>query len=78
MIRYNAARRGAETDVFANLPAANPAVIGLTATGWKRLRTRPRCYPQGGRVPTAGLCYRFGLGNPAVHVSDGAAQPAPV
>ncbi len=68
MIRYNAAHRGAETEVFPNLPASNPAVISYTATRWSYLVRRPRGYPREARVPTAGMCYRFVLSNPAVHV----------
>jgi predicted aldo/keto reductase-like oxidoreductase len=68
MIRYNAAHRGAEEDIFPYLPASNPAVIGYTATRWTQLFRRPRGYPVGGRVPTPGMCYRFVMSNPAVHV----------
>jgi len=67
MVRYSAAHRGAETDIFPNLPDSNPAVIGYTATRWTQLIRRPRGYPEDGRVPTAGMCYRFVLSNPAVH-----------
>ena len=68
MIRYNAAHRGAETEIFPNLPESNPAVVSYTATRWSYLVRRPRGYPQEARVPTAGMCYRFALSNPAVHV----------
>ena len=68
MIRYNAAHVGAETDIFPHLPETDPAVIGFTATRWTSLLRAPKGYPKSGRVPTAGLCYRFVLSNPAVHV----------
>jgi aryl-alcohol dehydrogenase-like predicted oxidoreductase len=68
MVRYNAAHRGAETEVFPNLPASNPVVIGFTATSWTKLLRRPRGYPAKSRIPTAGMCYRFVLSNPAVNV----------
>ena len=68
MIRYNAAHRGAETEIFPHLPESNPAVVSFTATRWSYLVRRPRGYPRGGRIPTAGMCYRFVLSNPAVHV----------
>ena len=68
MIRYNAAHRGAETEIFPHLPESNPAVVGFTATRWTRLLRPPRGYPNEARVPTAGMCYRFVLSNPAVHV----------
>jgi aryl-alcohol dehydrogenase-like predicted oxidoreductase len=68
MIRYNAAHRGAETEIFPHLPDSNPVVVGFTATRWTRLLRPPRGYPKGARVPDAGMCYRFVLSNPAVHV----------
>ena len=68
MIRYNAAHRGAETEIFPVLPESNPAVVSFTATRWTYLIRRPKGYPKDGPVPTAGMCYRFVLSNPAVHV----------
>jgi aryl-alcohol dehydrogenase-like predicted oxidoreductase len=68
MIRYNAAHRGAETEIFPLLPASNPGVVSFTATRWSYLLRPPKGYPKGGRLPTAGMCYRFVLSNPAVHV----------
>jgi len=68
MIRYNAAHRDAESGVFALRPESNPALIGFTATCWTQLLRRPRGYPQGGRIPSAGQCYRFVLSQPAVNV----------
>ena len=68
MIRYNAAHRGAEQEIFPHLAAHNPGVVSYTATRWRRLLQRPRGWPQDGRVPTAGMCYRFVLSNPHVHV----------
>ena len=68
MIRYNAAHRGAEAEIFPHLPESDPAVVSYTATRWSYLIRRPRRYPRNGRVPTAGMCYRFVLSNPAVDV----------
>ncbi|MBZ5516605.1 MAG: aldo/keto reductase [Acidobacteriia bacterium] len=68
MMRYNAAHRGAEQDIFPHLAEHNPAIIGYTATRWTYLLRRPRGWPKDGRVPTAGECYRFVLSNPHVHV----------
>jgi predicted aldo/keto reductase-like oxidoreductase len=68
MVHYNAAQRGAEEEVFPRLPESNPVVVAFTATRWGSLLRRPRGYPRDGRVPTAGMCYRFVLGNPVVHV----------
>jgi aryl-alcohol dehydrogenase-like predicted oxidoreductase len=68
MMRYNAAHRGAEQDIFPHLAAHNPAVIGYTATRWTALLRRPRGWPKDGRIPTPAMCYRFVLSNPHVHV----------
>lgn len=68
MMRYNAAHRGAEHDIFPYLSHHNPGVVSYTATRWRRLLRRPRGWPKEGRVPTAGMCYRFVLTNPNVDV----------
>jgi aryl-alcohol dehydrogenase-like predicted oxidoreductase len=68
MMRYNAAHRGAETDIFPHLAASGPGVVSYTATRWGKLLQRPKSWPADGPVPTAGDCYRFVLTNPHVHV----------
>lgn len=68
MLRYNAAHRGADQDIFPYLPASQPGVVSYTATRWGKLLQRPRRWPGNGRIPTAGDCYRFTLSNPNVHV----------
>jgi len=68
MIRYNAAHRGAEHDIFPNLAAHDTGVVSYTATRWRRLLQRPRGWPKDGFAPTAQQCYRFVLSNPSVHV----------
>jgi aryl-alcohol dehydrogenase-like predicted oxidoreductase len=68
MVRYNAAHRGAEQEIFPHLAVSNPGVVSYTATRWGKLLKRPRRWPREGRLPTAGDCYRFVLGNPQVHV----------
>jgi aryl-alcohol dehydrogenase-like predicted oxidoreductase len=70
MIRYNAAHRGAEQDIFPYLEPHNPGVTSFTATRWRELirRPSPAKWPKAEPVPTAGQCYRFVLSNPAVHV----------
>jgi aryl-alcohol dehydrogenase-like predicted oxidoreductase len=66
-VRYNAANRGAEEDVFSHLPHARPGIVAFNAarriilTGAKRI-------PAGEKRPTAGDCYRFVLSNPSVDV----------
>lgn len=66
MMRYNAAHRGAEQDIFPFLATSDPGVVSYTATRWRKLLRAPRGWK--GRVPTAGECYRFVLGNPHVDV----------
>ncbi len=68
MIRYNAAHRGAEREVFdaiADLGARRPGIIAYTATRWGMLlEPRPACaLPQ---PMSAGECYRFVLDHPMV------------
>jgi aryl-alcohol dehydrogenase-like predicted oxidoreductase len=68
MMRYNAAHRGAEQDIFPYLKKHNPGVVSFTATRWRCLIRKPRGWPKGGPVPTPGMCYRFVLSSPHVHV----------
>lgn len=68
MIRYNAAHRGAEREIFPHLATHDPGLIGYTATRWSYLLRRPRGWPKREPVPTAGDCYRFVLTNPQVDV----------
>jgi predicted aldo/keto reductase-like oxidoreductase len=68
--RYNAAHRGAETDIFPRLggePAARPGTVAFTATRWGKLLD-PKKMPPGEPAPTAPDCYRFVLSHPAVDV----------
>lgn len=65
-VRYNAAHRGAETDIFPHVaaePAGRPGIVNFTATRWGTL-LRPS--PDGEPTPTAGDCYRFALTRPEV------------
>lgn len=68
MMRYNAAHRGAEQEIFPHLAASRPGVVSYTATRWTYLLRRPRGWPASAPVPAAGDCYRFVLNNPHVHV----------
>lgn len=64
MIRYNAAHRGAEKEIFATLPARRPGIVAYTATRWGKLLA-----PLGEhRAMSAPECYRFALGHPSVDV----------
>ncbi len=67
-VRYNAAHRGAETEVFPHLPTENRVgIITYTATRWGHL-LNPKKMPPGATTPSATDCYRFVLSNPAVDV----------
>jgi aryl-alcohol dehydrogenase-like predicted oxidoreductase len=68
MIRYNAAHRGAEQDIFLHVTEHDPGIVSYTATRWRRLLYRPRGWPKDAFRPTAGQTYRFVLSNPHVHV----------
>jgi hypothetical protein len=67
MIRYNAAHRGAEGEIFTAFGVNRPAIIAYTATRWGLL-LKP--LPTWGfpSAMTAGECYRFVLEQPAVDV----------
>jgi aryl-alcohol dehydrogenase-like predicted oxidoreductase len=67
-VRYNAAHRGAETEVFAHLPdEGRPGVTTYTATRWGRL-LKPGRMPPGEKPLSSADCYAFVLSNPAVDV----------
>jgi aryl-alcohol dehydrogenase-like predicted oxidoreductase len=68
MMRYNAAHRGAEKDIFPYLAVHRPGVVSYTATRWTALIRKTKGWPKNARIPDAGLCYRFVLSNPNVHV----------
>ncbi len=68
VVRYNAAHRKAEEEIFPHLGSHNPGLVTYTATRWRSLLKRPRTWPQASPVPTAGMCYRFVLSNPQVDV----------
>jgi aryl-alcohol dehydrogenase-like predicted oxidoreductase len=68
MIRYNAAHRGAESDIFPFLEINNPGLISYTATRWGYLIRKQRRWPSDKPIPTPGQCYRFVLSNPHVDV----------
>jgi aryl-alcohol dehydrogenase-like predicted oxidoreductase len=67
-VRYNAAHRGAEHDVFPHLPKEDgPGIVAFTATRWGKLLL-DSWMPPGEKAPTAADCYRFALSHPSVHV----------
>ena len=66
-IRYNAANRGAEQDIFPHLPERRPGIVIFTATR-KMSLVKSMKIPSDEKRPTAGDCYRFVLSNPSVDV----------
>jgi aryl-alcohol dehydrogenase-like predicted oxidoreductase len=68
MVRYSAAHPGAERDVFPHVSAHGVGIVSYTATRWTKLLRRPKGWPDGEPVATAGQCYRFVLTNPNVDV----------
>lgn len=67
-VRYNAAHRGAEDEIFPLLQIQDrPGIVSYTATRWGQL-LNPQKMPPGESVPAPGDCYRFALSNPAVDV----------
>jgi aryl-alcohol dehydrogenase-like predicted oxidoreductase len=53
MIRYNAAHRGAEKDIFPYLKEFNPGIVSFTATRWRYLMHRPKGWPKDAPLPDA-------------------------
>jgi predicted aldo/keto reductase-like oxidoreductase len=68
MIRYNAAHRGAETEVFPATTALEMPVIAYTALRWGALLQPTSDDPPDFSVPAAPKWYRFALQSPAVAV----------
>ncbi len=67
-VRYNAAHRGGETDLFPHvLGPSKPGIVAFTATCWGRLLD-PKRMPPGEPPATPAECYRFALTHPAVDV----------
>lgn len=67
-LRYNAAHRGAETEIFPFLDGERrPGIVSFTATRWGKLLD-PKKMPAGETPPMAADCYRFVLSHPAVDV----------
>ena len=68
-VRYNAAHRGAETEIFPHLQGdeSRPGLVTYTATRWGAL-LKAKKMPPGEGLPAASDCYRFVLTNPNVDV----------
>jgi aryl-alcohol dehydrogenase-like predicted oxidoreductase len=74
MIRYNAAHRGAEREVFPVTQPLGLPVIAYTALRWGALMRPTPDDPAGFLVPPAPTWYRFVLQYPAVAVTLAAPQ----
>jgi predicted aldo/keto reductase-like oxidoreductase len=66
MIRYNAAHRGAEQDIFPTTDRRGVPVVAYTGVRWGALLEPIPGHPEEGPPPTAPECYRFALSNPSV------------
>jgi predicted aldo/keto reductase-like oxidoreductase len=69
MIRYNAAHRGAETDIFPVTTERALPVVVYTCLRWGALLRSTPDDPAGFVVPSAPAWYRFALQHPAVTVA---------
>jgi aryl-alcohol dehydrogenase-like predicted oxidoreductase len=69
MIRYNAAHRGAEKDVFPVTDELGLPVVVYTCLRWGALLRGTRDDPPGFVVPPAPAWYRFALQSPSVTVA---------
>ena len=69
MIRYNAAHRSAERDVFPVAQRLRTPVVTFTGLRWRALLQSTPDDPPGFSPPSAADCYRFCLSNPAVSVA---------
>ena len=67
-VRYNAAHRGAEKEIFSQLKGdGRPGIVSYTATRWGQLLNAKKMPPEES-VPQASDCYRFVLSNPVVDI----------
>ena len=67
-VRYNAAHRGAEQDIFPHLQGDDrPGIVSYTATRWAQLLNAKKMPPED-TVAQASDCYRFALSCPDVDV----------
>lgn len=69
MVRYNAAHRGAEQDVFPVTRRLGLPAVVFTCLRWKALLEPTPEDPPGFRPPKAVECYRFCLSHPDVAVA---------
>ena len=69
-VRYNAAHRGAEEEIFPFMPQNNqgPGIVSFTNTRWGDL-LKEKNMPSGFSPPDASDCYRFSLSDHHIHVA---------
>ena len=65
--RYNAVHRGAERDIFPQLPNSRPGLVSFTATCWGKLMNQKKLQ-EGMKPLSAGDCYRYVLERDEVDV----------
>ncbi len=67
MVRYNAAHRGAESEIFDHLDQNNrQGIIAFNALKHGAMLKRPNRWPKSKPVPSVDDCYRFALSRPGV------------
>ena len=68
-IRYNAAHRGAEDDIFPFYKDHHdrPGIVSFTATRWGKL-LNSKNMPLGEKPMSASDCYRYVLSNPSIDI----------
>jgi len=69
MIRYNAAHRGAEEEIFPVTDPLGMPVVAYTCLRWGALIRPTPDDPAGFRPPSAADCYRFVLCHPSVSIA---------
>ncbi|MBB76998.1 MAG: hypothetical protein CMJ75_21030 [Planctomycetaceae bacterium] len=69
MVRYNAAHRGAEEEVFPVTRTLGISVVAFTCLRWGALLQKTPQDPRGYVPPSAAQCYRFVLANRDVDVA---------
>lgn len=67
MVRYSAAHRGAEEEVFSHMNGEDrPGIVAFNALKHGTMLKRPKEWPETKPIPTVGQAYRFVLSHPKV------------
>jgi aryl-alcohol dehydrogenase-like predicted oxidoreductase len=67
-IRYNAANRGAEKDLFPHLHSSEKILVNFTSTRWGQMLRPVKGWPENKPIPKAVDCYRFVLSRPEISI----------